>query len=306
MDSDPSTASTFESVLGSKEEVAAFLAWFPIDLRPTTDDRPFFFDSVPVAWWIANRLGFPTPGFAQQELPLGSLALLTSLIASALVALVLILLPLVIGGRRSAASEGNALSRAARLRWATYFACLGLGYITVEIVLIQRFNLYLGNPVYALAVVLFTMLASSSVGALIASRMQTRTALVKAMIAVCAAILFVSLTLDQFVDLTMSGTITSRIFAVVVYVAPVGCLMGMPFPTGMRFAGRVAPELVSWAWAVNGGMSVLGSVLAVLISMSVGFSACLLFGMGIYALAAAMIAGVPVSRPTMSTTMSPT
>lgn len=292
-DPDPNGQTPFEALLGTDEQANALIASAPFDLRPTTDNRPFFFDRVPIVGWAAHRIGLPAPPYARQPLPLGSVALLTALCASAAVACVLIGLPLVFSGRRKGSEIMATLARAERLRWVGFFAALGLGYIIVEIVMIQRFNLYLGNPAFALAVVLFTMLASSSVGALLASRLETRTALVRTMGAVCLAIAYVALSLDAFVQLTMSGGIASRILAVVVYVAPVGCLMGMPFPTGLRFAGRISPELVSWAWAVNGGMSVLGSVLAVLISMSIGFSACLLVGMATYALGAVMLSGAP-------------
>ncbi len=294
LDVSPDSQSGFEAILGSDEEAAKYVAEASSDLTPTTDNRPFFFDRVPIVSWIAYRLGLPAPAYAKQDLPLGSVALLTALIASAVVAVVLIALPLLIGRRRAASAAGPALTRAMRLRWAVYFGSLGLGYIIVEIVLIQRFNLYLGNPSYALAVVLFTMLASSSVGALLATCLQTRPALLRVMAAVCVSIVLVTLTLDSFVGLTMSGGIASRILAAMLYVAPVGCIMGMPFPTGMRFAGRISPDLVSWAWAVNGGMSVFGSVLAVLISMSAGFSACLLVGVATYALGALMISGLAI------------
>ncbi len=290
IDAEPGETSPLEALLGTDEQAQRLLEVAPADLRPTTDNRPFFFDSVPIIWWLANQLGVQSPVFAKQELPLGSVALLTSLVASALFAGLLVLLPLVIGRAGKGASP---LTGAGKLRWAGYFAALGLGYIIVEIVLIQRFNLYLGNPAYALAVVLFTMLASSGVGALVASRLESRRAVVGLMVGVCFAVMFVALSLDAFVDLTMSGAIGSRIVAAMLYVAPVGCVMGMPFPTGMRLAGRVSPELVSWAWAVNGGMSVFGSVLAVLISMSIGFSACLLVGVGTYAVGAVMVAGAP-------------
>jgi hypothetical protein len=169
--------------------------------------------------------------------------------------------------------------------WIGYFACLGLGYIVVEIVLIQRFNIFLGNPSYALTVVLFTMLGSSALGALAVDRFRGIRALVPMLVSVCIGIIGISTLLGPFVDATLSGTAAVRILAAVAFVAPVGFVMGMPFPSGLRQAGMVSESLVSWAWAVNGGASVFGSVFAVVVSMAVGFATCLLVALGAYVVA---------------------
>jgi hypothetical protein len=176
-----------------------------------------------------------------------------------------------------------------RRRWILFFASLGAGYITVEIVLIQRFNLYLGNPTYALAVVLFTMLVSSGIGALVAQRFTRMRALRTILTLVCVALGVVLVALDPFVSTTLSGGLTSRIVAAVAFIAPVGFVMGMPFPTGLRHLGSIDSALVPWAWGVNGGTSVLGSVAAVVVSMAVGFTACLAGAVGIYAAALAAV-----------------
>ena len=87
-----------------------------------------------------------------------------------------------------------------------------------------------------------------------------------------------------------------RIAVAVLVVAPLAVLMGMPFPTGLRLAGQEERLLVPWAWAVNGGASVFGSVLAVLISMTYGFTNTLLFGAALYAVALIVFLMVSSSR----------
>jgi hypothetical protein len=282
----------FATLLGGAEAADAFASNAPFDLSPTTDDRPFFFDRVPLAGWMLSRIGLPAPAYAAGELPLGSRTLLVALVVTVLNAALLIALPAVAGVasrrlRPSAAggAAGTALPLPERLRWIAYFACLGLGYIVVEIVLVQRFNLYLGNPAYALTVVLFTMLVASGFGSLFAGRWPDSRYLTRILALVCAGIALVWLTIDPLIHLTLGASRAERILLAVAYVAPVAFVMGMPFPTGLREAGRVAESLVPWAWAVNGALSVLGSVLAVVVSMTAGFSVSLVLAGLAYAIA---------------------
>ncbi len=254
------------------------------DLSPTTDDKPFFFDRVPLVGWLKHRIGLPAPKWAASELPLASRTLLVALVVTMLNAMLLVALPAVAGVARGRGRKGDVAARGAaagvlssRFAWMAYFAALGLGYIVVEIVLIQRLNLYLGNPAFALTVVLFTMLASSGAGSLFAERFADPRALSRILAVVVAGIALVWLTIDPFIHLTLGASRGIRIILAVLYVAPVAFVMGMPFPTGLRLAGRESESLVPWAWAVNGATSVLGSVLAVVVSMTAGFSMSLVF-----------------------------
>ena len=265
----------FATLLGPTEEAATFAESATFDLSPTTDDRPFFFDRVPVVGWLRHRIGFPAPAWAAGALPLGSRTLLVALVVTAVNALLLVTLPALAG----------VPGRGLRFGWIAYFACLGLGYIVVEIVLIQRFNLYLGNPAYALTVVLFTMLVSSGAGSLYAERFDEPRMLSQILAVVCAGVALVWLTIDPFIYATLGASQRTRVVLAALYVAPIAFLMGMPFPTGLRQAGRVSESLVPWAWAVNGATSVLGSVLAVIVSMTAGFSTSLVFAAIAYAAA---------------------
>ena len=108
-----------------------------------------------------------------------------------------------------------------------------------------------------------------------------------------------ALALPQLLDAALSASTPVRITVAVAVMAPLGLLMGMPFPTGLRRAGREATGLVSWAWAVNGTASVFGSTLSVLISMSYGFTASFLAGAGAYALALGVAAWMTSPRATV-------
>jgi len=183
--------------------------------------------------------------------------------------------------------------------WALYFAGLGLGFIMVEVVLIQRFSLFLGHPVYSLSVVLFTVLLAGATGSFLADKWAQPRVLPRILALLCGILALYALALPRLLDATLSASTPVRIMLAVAVMAPLGLLMGMPFPTGLRRAGREANGLVSWAWAVNGAASVFGSTLTVLISMSYGFTASFLAAARAYALALGVAAWMTSPRATV-------
>jgi hypothetical protein len=142
--------------------------------------------------------------------------------------------------------------------------------------------LHLGNPVYALSVVMFTVLVGSGLGSSVAGR-QRRVLTLPAVLAVLVGLLALyGVGLSAILHLTLGKPPALRIAVAVLTIAPLAFLMGMPFPTGLRLAARESGSMVSWAWAVNGGASVFGSVATVLLSMSFGFSRAFLVGTLVY------------------------
>lgn len=273
----------FDPLFASDADYAAYAATLAYDISPSTDDCPFFFDRVPLIGWIAHRIGLPAPAWAASELPLGSRTLLIAIAVTSINAVLLIAAPLLLRSRRT--NRQDPIERG-HLRWIAYFACLGVGYIAVEIVLIQRFHLFLGKPSHALSVVLFSMLSSSAVGALVADRFGDSLRALSGMLGVAiVAIAGLALAAGPVVAWAGGASEPVRIAVAIAMVAPVGFVMGMPFPTGLRRVARLSPALVSWAWAVNGAMSVLGSVLAVIVSMTSGFTASMMLGWLSYAVA---------------------
>jgi len=284
----------FDPLFASDEDYAAYAASLSYDISPSTDDCPFFFDRVPLVGWLAYRAGLPAPTWAASELPLGSRTLLIAIAVTSINAVLLITAPLLLRGRRN---RHDRIERG-HLRWILYFACLGIGYIAVEIVLIQRFHLFLGKPSHALSVVLFSMLSSSAFGALAAQRLGDSLAALAKMLAV-AIVAIAGLALAAGPVLAWAGGASEpvRILVAIAMVAPVGFVMGMPFPTGLRRVARLSPALVSWAWAVNGATSVLGSVLAVIVSMTAGFTASMMLGWLSYAVALAVVLRLNQNEP---------
>jgi spermidine synthase len=266
---------------------ADFVADYPYDISPVTDDRPFFFSRVPVLHWIGNRLGLTTGKQGRAPLGLGGQTLLISLGTTAPATALLFLIPLLAGRRR-----GLGLPPGRGALWAIYFAGLGLGFILIEIVLLQRFSLFLGYPVYSLSVVLFTMLLASGLGSLAAGRVpdaRLGRLLPLALAALAGVLVGYAILLPPALALGRGLSIGARIAVAVVTIAPLGLLMGVPFASGVRRASAESPHLVPWAWAVNGGASVFGSTLAVLLSMTWGFTASFLTGALAYAVSLAVV-----------------
>ena len=178
-----------------------------------------------------------------------------------------------------------------------YFVAVGLGYITVEIAFIQRFVLFLGHPTYALTVVIFLLLLSSGAGSLFSRRWLPRTeaAWIPLTLVIVTLLVFVFF-LPSRLSALVGMPFGYRLLVSGVLLAPLGFVMGMPFPTGLRaLASLPAPEFpagttfadnaVEWAWAMNAAASVLGSVLAMVIAIQFGLTVTLACGAGAYLLA---------------------
>jgi SAM-dependent methyltransferase len=257
----------------------------PYDLSLVTDDRPFFFDRVPLVPWALHRLGLPARSAGRGRLTTGGQTLLASLVVALAATMVLVLLPVAPRLRGRAGGTGSAVPLGRAAWWIVFFLGIGLGYITVEIVAIHRLNLYLGNPTYALAVVLATLLAGSGVGSLAGGRWLTRWSPAVTAWWVLVALVVYHVGFPPAMNATLGGSAAAKIAVSVATIAPVAFLMGLPFPRGLRAVAGISARMVSWSWAVNAAASVFGSVCAVLVSMTAGFGAAMLVGIGAYGLA---------------------
>jgi hypothetical protein len=254
-------------------------------LRPATDDKPFFNQR---RRWSSLRLGFRgVLGSGVQgsspDGPVAEVTLVVLLIQAVVVAGVMILVPLIRFNRQGLRVTG---------RWAflTYFAALGLGFILIEIVLLQRLSLFLGQPIYTFSVVLAGLLIFTGAGSYLADRIQmvSRRTLSYGLLAVVAVILFTLVVTPPILMVALGLALPCRIAVAVLVIAPLGLLLGVPFATGLRFIGEEAQALVPWAWAVNGFFTVIGSVGAMILGMAFGFTAVLIVAAACYA--AALIA----------------
>ena len=186
------------------------------------------------------------------------------------------------------AARRQVLARSSRIwRVAGYFFALGLGFLFIEIAFIQKFILFLGRPLYAVAVVLTGFLLFAGVGSAASSwfagrveawhrtnpdRRPQLSAIQLSVVGIIAIALLYLLILPTLFDSLRSLGDIARILASLALIAPLAFFMGMPFPLGLSRVWAQDHALVPWAWGVNGCASVLGAMLAVLIDMTVGFS----------------------------------
>ena len=157
----------------------------------------------------------------------------------------------------------------------------------VEIALMQRFILFLGHPIYSLTVILFSLLFFAGLGSLATNAIQVSAGRRMAwiLLALTVVLTFYVFLLPSVLQAGLAWSKTAKVVASVVLLAPLGFLMGMPFPLGMKLANVTAPRMVPWLWGINGTLSVLASVLSIFLALIGGFTFVALIGQVAYAIA---------------------
>jgi len=255
-----------------------FFENYQFDVRPVSDDRPFFFYTVQARdlWQFVLHASRETADYKVNN----ALPVLFGLVAISIVATLVILAlpPLVL--RQSLPSAPGAK------RALLYFLFIGAGYILIQVALIQKFVLFLGHPTYALTVIIFSMLLSSGLGSFVSKRLIGNVlSLPAVLLFVTAAVLVLSQAVGPVSESGVALPLPLKILIAVGMIAPVGFAMGMPFPTGLTLLERTMPAAVRWAWSVNAASSVLGSAAAMFLAIYLGLKMTLCIG-GIFYLGA--------------------
>lgn len=265
----------------------------PYDHSPTFDRSPFFFNAV--------RLRH-LPGLARELTYGGNLRalgfLLLFLAAAAILVTATILLPLVraIRSSRSSPSRGGA----------AFFVFIGMGFMLVEIGMMQRLSLLLGHPMYSLAVVLAGLLAATGLGALASGRLALWSRFTGWPAALAAVVTFAySFAAEALVAANVHHGFARRVLLALALVAPCGFAMGMCAPTGIRRLERLGQsEWLPWMWGLNGAASVLSAFVALVLSMETSIPTSVRVGSAVYLLAALALPrgqGDAAGSPTTST-----
>jgi spermidine synthase len=277
----------FSELIASNDSYA-FARRYAYNVAPVSDNAPFFFFTLK-AGQILSEKGLRSG--IDWKVNLGVLVLLLVFIISVCAVLAFLILPL-------ALKIGKFRQPPLPL---LYFVALGLGYILVEIAFIQRFVLFLGHPTYALTVVIFLLLLSSGAGSRFSRLWLPRAEmgwlpLTLVVATLLAYVLFLPSRLAGLVGLALGY----RLLISGVLLIPLGFVMGMPFPTGLRALAAAAPpeslagrdasdNAIEWAWAMNASASVFGSVLAMMIAIQFGLTVTLASGAGAYLIALALM-----------------
>jgi hypothetical protein len=260
----------FQSLLN---EHAKTLSNYVYDIRPPTDNHPYFFHFFR---WSQTKDVIASLGLIWQPFGgSGYLVLLALLGLVSVVAIPLALSPrlLLQRSRVPVQSFGKPV--------AFYFACLGAGYLLVEIPLIQKLTLLLDRPSVALAAVLFSILLTSGLGSLFSNRIPLRIALTTLIL----YLIFLILALSPIISFALPWDKIPRFILSIFLIAPAGFLMGIPFVSGLRKLETEATTLIPWAWAINGAVSGISGVIAAIVGIEFGLNSTLLLGACIYSLA---------------------
>lgn len=262
-----------------------FEAW-PFDVRPSTDDRPFFTNFGKLSSIDTFRNLYGDLWMTQTELAL--LFVLTAMAIITVVGAMLTVLPLFLVQDIRQARGLNTT--------ALYFIAIGLAYLMLEITMLSRLTHLLGDPIQAGAATIAGFLLFSGLGSMTAQRLETGSV-------GTVRRLILALVLTGILEAWLVGQITGlaggwspmwRFVAAILVISPMGFLMGFPMPTALARVERQMPALVPWAWGVNGFASVLASPLAIAIGMTWGFRAAGAAALGCYLAAAVLIGRVPM------------
>ncbi|MBN2406605.1 MAG: hypothetical protein JXJ19_02810 [Elusimicrobia bacterium] len=271
------TDNDFYSLTGTADK-EQFYAKHPFDISPSSDDRPFYFNNI-------RLKDFLKAYYYKKDMNLFNSEAILVLVAVFCTALILVLLfifaPLLTFRKNDIGKTGASV-----LKKIMYFGCLGMGFMLIEISLINKFILFLGHPVYALSVVLFSILVFCGIGSYLTVKFS-QAGLKKALVRVLAGIIILSLAYIMLLPVIIYSNITMpfylKVFLSTLIIAPLGLILGMPFPIAIKMINDERNAMIiPWAWSVNSAASVMGSIITLVIAMSYGFNAAILTGSAIY------------------------
>jgi hypothetical protein len=270
----------FDRILRSRtvDELMRFGRSATINLAPTWDANPFFFNQLRLADPASMIRAFRAlPGTVRGNLS-ATLTLLTLVIVSMVAVSVVLLAP-----TRGSVQHATAPV----LFWSSaYFLLIGLAFMFVEISLIQRMSLFLGHPIYGLAIALFGIILATGFGSLVSGRTVrlAQGSLVTWPLTLALYLATLPLWLGTVLDHAETGGLLERASVCLLTMVPAGVLMGFMFPTGMRLCSRIDSRITPWLWAVNGSAGVLATGSAVLVSLETSLNHALWVGALGYAL----------------------
>ena len=254
-----------------------------LNLAPTWDANPFFFNQLRPADSSSSvsrlRAALRESGVLHGNLN-ASLALMTLVLISMAVVAIVIIGPAMSSTRPAGANI--------TLWSSAYFVLIGVAFMFVEISLIQRMSLFLGHPIYSLAIVLFSITLATGIGSLLSYRAVplSVSTLMAWPLALAVYLCLLPMWWGTLLEQTETGSLMERASVCLLMVVPAGVLMGFMFPTGMRLCTRIDPRITPWAWAVNGAAGVLASGAVVLVSINTSLNDSLWVGAVAYALLA--------------------
>lgn len=266
----------FTGIQNLLEQGKDFSSRYAFDLSPATDDRPFFHHFF--RWGHLGEI-YRLAGEKWQILIEGGYFIPLVFLQALFLSFIFIVLPVMIRKDRASILQSR------RIIWLIFFFNLGLGFMFVEIALIQKFILFLGHPVYAVSWVILSLLVFAGVGSRISSAIRTAQGLKWSLLLIAGFLLLYAVFLAPVLSFFQGHSFLCRQGLAVLFIAPLGLVMGIPFPLGIRLCDVQNPGFVPWAWCANACASVLGAILPVIMALGWGFQVVFLFASLLYLLA---------------------
>lgn len=274
----------FDELINSSNR-EKFYEEYDYDIRPPTDDKPFFGNYF--RWRQIDQIIHDLGKYWQPFGGAGYLVVLVVLIFAILMACIFIFLPLLYISARNRSIFSKINRRQIIPIILFYFGLLGMGYMFIEIPLIHRFIQYLGHPTYAISIVLLTILLSSGFGGYFNQYLPLKYSLPILCLIIISSIYFIPIMINR----TLHFGDIQRYLMTFVLILPIGFFMGIPFPAGILKISQLESSnlIIPWAWGINGAASVISAVLSSLISITSGYSAVMITGIFCYVATAGII-----------------
>jgi predicted membrane-bound spermidine synthase len=283
----PGTSETLNRILAAKdsEDLQQYTSNLSFDLTPATDDRPFFFNQLPLtkpaqAFYLAKEMVATDTHLGGVRA--GNLVATATLIILFAISLGLVVVSILIPLRHAVRDVGGRLVVGGTL----YFLLIGIGFMMIEIGLLQRMSIFLGHPVYSLSVLLFTLILATGIGSLVSDILPLDSRprfLIWALFTGAYVAALPHWLSSVFLAFDGTGLLTRAILCVIT-IAPAGLLLGFGFPTGMRLISAIDRRPTPWFWGVNGAAGTLASTVAVASSIAFGIGTTLTIGATCYVL----------------------
>jgi len=248
------------------------------NVSAVTDNQPYFFYTL--KWKNIPKIVKSTANW-QPLIEWGNLIIFATFLQGIIFSIIFIFLPLFL-------KKFPTIKRGIKVPFLLYFASLGLGYMLLEISFIQKFILYLTHPSYSTSIIIFSFLFFSGMGSFYSKKIERNYigSLKIIIFVLCSLLISYQFVLPYVFNNTLKYSLLVRIFITVGLIFPLGFLMGMPFPLGIRLVSLIeqgkGKGLIPWLWATNSFCSIIASVSAVIIALFFGFKAVAILAALIY------------------------
>ena len=261
-----STDTILQGLARSQVSISDLVSEASFNMKAPTDDNPFFYNF---------DLSIPST--------------LASLLIGAIILTVVVSIFYVVARRREEVTLKNGRRIKVKAKFSTFkwycFASLGLGFMLIEVALIQKFILFLGEPTLAIAASLFSLLLAGGLGSFFSRKWSNgkQYNAFKVSLIIAAIVITYIFLLPVIFNAALTYSALIRFVVSFILISPIGFLMGIPFPTILGYIKQEFENDAAWMWCINGAFSVLAGVLALVIAMTFGFNAVLLLGALTYA-----------------------